>query len=151
MMAIPTGKALTGLGLASIMLLGGAGLFRYFRAGDMTGMNKFICIGLLVVALPGAAAADRHCSFARQSAFYARELSAEAGKPPADQCKATMAKALARLDDARIELEICTCAVAEERLRRWFESAGDGAACDARAQSVNAVSKELLSLVETCF
>lgn len=67
-----------------------------------------------------------------------------------------MDQALDRLRDARIELEICTCAPAEEPLERWFkdhpslESATD-AACGKSAEAINAISMKLLTEVEKCF
>ena len=111
---------------------------------------------VVLVAVAGPVAADRHCSFARQSAFYARELSAEAPGLPAAACSARTAEALDRLRDARIELEICTCAVAEDPLERWFKDrpALDGApdaACGKSADDINAISIELLTRVEECF
>ena len=115
-----------------------------------------VCAWSLVIALAGPAAADRHCSFARESAFYARELSAEASRLPVVECPARMAQALDRLRDARTELEICSCAPAEESLERWFKihPAGAGesaAACRKDARTINAISIEVLTEVEKCF
>lgn len=127
------------------------------RAGEIIrGLSPAVCACAIMIAVAGPVAADRHCSFARQSAFYAKELSAEAPGLPAAACSATMAKALDRLRDARIELEICTCAVAEDPLERWFEDhpaldRAPDAACGKSADAINAISTELLTRVEDCF
>ena len=82
-----------------------------------------ICAGfLLLFATASPASADRHCSFARENAFYARELSAEATKTANAVCPAKNSEALNRLRDTLTELEICSCSVAEQPLRRWLEN-----------------------------
>jgi hypothetical protein len=115
-----------------------------------------ICACLLGIGVANPAAADRHCSYARQSAFYAKELSAEASKLPVAGCAAKMAEALGRLRDARIELGICTCAQAEEPIERWFENhpSNEGVtfgACRKGDDPINAIAKEVLRQVENCF
>jgi len=120
--------------------------------------RRFLTAGTWLAALLVSApvSADRHCSFARESAFYAREFSAEAAKLPAGRCDSKVTEALERLDDARIELEICSCTAAEAPLARWLEDrkTGDGnrdRACRVRAAAINAISKTVLKQVETCF
>ncbi len=123
---------------------------------ELRKLGPAVCACALVIGLASPVVADRHCSFARQSAFYAKEISAEASGLPVAACSAKMGQALDRLRDARIELEICTCAVAEEPLERWFkdhpslESATD-AACGNSADAINAISMKLLTEVENCF
>ena len=112
--------------------------------------------GVVWVESAAPALADRHCSFARQSAFYAREFSDEARTGPDGECRSKTAEALDRLRDAMAELEICSCAAAEEPLRRWLRdrpppSPDPGGACVANARSINAISKTVLTRVETCF
>ena len=104
----------------------------------------------------GPALADRHCSFARQSAFYAKEFSSEAGAGSAAICRTKTAEAFERLKDAMAELEICSCAVAEEALRRWLKDhrptrAGDARSCSANANAIKNISEIVLKRVETCF
>lgn len=115
-----------------------------------------VCACALMIALTSPVAADRHCSFARESAFYARELSAEALGLPVAACSAKTDRALGRLRDARMDLRICSCAPAEEPLEFWFikhaSSAGVTAAfCRKEADAINAISKEILAQVEKCF
>lgn len=111
---------------------------------------------VLVIGFAGPVFADRHCSFARESAFYAREFSAEALGLPVAGCSAKTARALDRLRDARTDLRICSCAPAEEPLEFWFKkhpsSAGVTAtSCRNKADAVNAISREILTQVEKCF
>ena len=111
---------------------------------------------MLVIGLASPVVADRHCSFARESAFYAKEISAEASRLPVADCSAKMAQALGRLRDARIELRDCSCAPAEEPLERWFKnhlSNGSVTAgiCRKGADPINAISIEVLTEVEKCF
>ena len=111
---------------------------------------------LLDAGLARPAHADRHCSFARESAFYAREVSAEALNATAADCPAKMREALDRLRSAMVELEICSCAPAEAPLRRWFAGRPAGgpekdAACRGNAAAINGVSKTVLREVEKCF
>lgn len=116
--------------------------------------TAFACALAIGPAVP--AVADRHCSFARESAFYARELTTEASGLPGADCSAKTARALDRLRDTRIELQICSCAPAEEPLEFWFKkhpsSAGVTAAtCRKEADAINAISREVLKQVEKCF
>lgn len=127
------------------------------RTADFIAFRRIVwitCLCATVTATP--ALADRHCSFARQSAFYAREFSAEAEKAAANECAQKNTEALDRLNDAMAELEICSCAAAEEPLRRWLgDRAGPKGAtersCRAEARAINTISKTVLSRVETCF
>ena len=119
-------------------------------------LTSAICACLLVIGFASPVVADRHCSFARQSAFYAKELSAEASRLPVADCSAKMAEALDRLRDARIELGICTCAQAEEPLERWFKNhpsneSVTAEACRKGAYPIDAIAIEVLTQVEKCF
>ncbi len=104
----------------------------------------------------GASLADRHCSFARESAFYARELAREAGQAPTKQCTLTIAAASERLRDTAAQLKICSCAPAEGPLDRWLASQPEhppaaAAACVTRADDIAAIAQVVLVEVEKCF
>jgi hypothetical protein len=106
--------------------------------------------------LPGTALADRHCSYARESAFYTREISAEALKAPTGGCQAIMEKALKRLRTTQEELAICSCAPAQGPLKQWFDNRPSGgldpnASCIDNARAINAAAKTVLKEVEKCF
>jgi hypothetical protein len=115
-----------------------------------------LCILTLAVAMPGTATADRHCSFARESAFYAESLSADAMKASASACPAKLKDALERLQETRIELDICSCAPAQEPLKQWFGSRPKDvldpkASCAENAHAINGAAKTVLIEVEKCF
>ena len=110
----------------------------------------------LVAAVPGVARADRHCSFARESAFYARDFSADAMKAQGAACRAKMKNALQRLRESMELLDICSCDPAQDPLRRWLDSHPTidnrvDRDCPGSAAAVNAISREVLKQVEKCF
>lgn len=132
--------------------------FKRYNAIKGISVKKHVLV-LTAAIIAGAispALADRHCSYARESAFYARELSAEARPAPANQCRAKRAEALDRLEDAMAELEVCSCAAAEDPLRAWLKSRtapplADTVSCAGDVDSINDISRTVLTQVETCF
>lgn len=133
---------------------------RSWRYNAITGssVKKYVlALTAAIIASAGSPAlADRHCSYARESAFYAKELSAEARQAPANQCRTKRAEALDRLEDAMAELEICSCAGAEDPLRAWLKSRpatplADKVSCAGDVNSINDISRIVLKQVETCF
>jgi hypothetical protein len=114
---------------------------------------KILVFGVSVLLPLSSPHADRHCSYARESAFYAREFAAESRQAPANECRAKRVKALDRLENAMAELEVCSCAAAEAPLRAWLNSrpATSGASCSAEMDSISSISQFVLKQVETCF
>lgn len=111
---------------------------------------------LALAVSPTTAMADRHCSFARESAFYARDISSEAMKARLPACRTKMAEALSRLRESMELLDICSCEPAQTPLRHWLDShpsidARVGRDCPGSAAAVNAISLEILTQVEKCF
>lgn len=125
---------------------------------DLNGSRRLVRLAacLAVAAWPTAAMADRHCSFARESAFYARDIAAEAMKARPADCPAKMTEAISRLRESMELLDICSCDPAQTPLRRWLSShpsldADAVSDCKGAAAAVNAIAREVLKQVEKCF
>ena len=113
-------------------------------------------LAVLVLLASNTAVADRHCSFARQSLFYAEATSVEAKTVAAAQCYQKLEIALEYLRDARVELDICSCSFAQGPLADWFAEKGAAVLvkndqCRTGAIAVADISRHILTEVEKCF